>query len=109
MSNFLQKFSMYKGIQQFYLYDLNKEKKRAQRYKTKPPVDKKPETVKKEGGNLVTQIRCDPSWPTCFFDFTHMSSINDHFVYKVGRPRNLQALIIDNYFGTPTTEDSFLD
>ena len=29
MSNFLQKFSMYKGIQQFYLYDLNKEKKRA--------------------------------------------------------------------------------
>ena len=29
MSNFLQKFSMYKGIQQFYLNDLNKEKKRA--------------------------------------------------------------------------------
>jgi hypothetical protein len=29
MSNFLQKFSMYKGIQQFYLYDINKEKKRA--------------------------------------------------------------------------------
>jgi hypothetical protein len=38
-----------------------------------------------------------------------MSSINDHFVYKVGRPKNLQALLIDNYFGAPPADDSFLD
>lgn len=38
-----------------------------------------------------------------------MSSIHDHFVFKVGRPRNLQTLIIDNYFGVPYAEDSFLD
>lgn len=53
MSNFLQKFSMYKGIQQFYLNDLNKEKKRNQRYNLKTGVEKKIETVKHDGLNLV--------------------------------------------------------
>lgn len=97
---------MYKGIQQFHLYDLNKERKRAQRNKSKLPADKKPETAVKDGGSLVPLIRCDPSWSSCFFDFTHMSAINDHFVYRVGRPRNLQALIVENYFGAP--DDSFI-
>jgi hypothetical protein len=37
-----------------------------------------------------------------------MAAINDHFVYKVGRPKNLKALIIDNYFGPPIQDESFL-
>jgi hypothetical protein len=31
LTNFLQKFPMYKGIQQFYLHEIKKEKKRAER------------------------------------------------------------------------------
>jgi hypothetical protein len=102
MTNFLNRFAMYKGIQQFYLHSIAKEKKRIEmRQKRKPDPRVKLDTkgLTAQDNTLIQQIKCDPSWSTCFFDFTHMVNINDHFVYKVGKPASLDLLIIDNYFG----------
>ena len=91
---------MYKGIQQFYLHEIKKEKKRAERRQKRhqrieankdQKLDGKKEIVgmTAKDTSLIHLIRCDPNWPTCFFDFTQGSGFNDFFVYKVGRPRNL--------------------
>ena len=110
VSLFLQNFSVYKGIQQFYTSDLRKEQKR-QELRQKRHPGKYPKVERKEttqgftakDANLVMRIKCDETWPTCFFDFTNMTAINDHFVFKVGTPSDLSALIIDDYF---TLDDS---
>jgi hypothetical protein len=101
VTSFLQRFTMYKGIQQFYLHDIKKEQKRQElRLKRKPEL--RADLPKKEVGQtskdqtLVQHISCDQSWVTCFFDFTHMGAVSDHFVFRVGK--NLQSMVRDDYF-----------
>jgi hypothetical protein len=59
--------------------------------------------------DLIRAIRCDYSWPICIFDFMHMATINDFFVFKVGKPHDLRSLIIDDYFGkSPQSDERIL-
>ena len=41
---------------------------------------------------------CDPSWPSCLYDFTHKNLCPKFIVMRVKQPLN--TLVIEDYFFT---------
>ena len=75
---FLQLFTLFKGIQQFYLEEsMANEEKRKDNSTGFASKDEK----------LILQLCCSEKWPICIFDFTVIRTLHDFFVFKVKAPR----------------------
>ena len=77
VSQFLSHFTLFKGIQQFYLEE-QMENVLARQDSTTGYANR--------DERLISQLRCCRDWPICIFDFTVTSTLHEFFALKARAP-----------------------